>query len=298
MLRDALDSLLSQSRPADELIIVDDTEGNKTAESIPHYKDAFAARGTDLQYYHRTNIPNDGTGMTTARNRILEETSGDVVCYIDDDVICPDGWLSAYESAYDEFPNAAVIGGPGLDVDDPDEDIQILQTCENQNRLNKYGECQFINFNWRPKDPVKTQHIRGVNMSFRTSVLQSVGGFNPVYKGTSFYEETDVMARLWKQGEKIIYHPDVFLYHIVNGDEVDRINLQDPNFWYWSARNGIVFRYHVFPETFWIGLLRILLYTRGWPGPVWKELGAYIITQDRRRLYGLKGYIDGLRQVI
>lgn len=295
-----LESLLAQSRPVDELVVVDDSTSNETERVVDRFRKPFTELGTDFIYVHRSDSPDDGTGMTDARNDVLDEATGDVICYIDDDVVCPTDWLLAYESAYHEFPNAAVIGGPSLDVTNPQDDVDENTSLVNQNRLNRYGECKFNDMYWMPPDPVRTHHLRGANMSFRKSVLEDIGGFNPIYRGRNFYEETDVMARLWKQGEKTIYHPDVFLYHIntKDGEAVTFLNFDDPEVWYWAARNSIVFRYHVFPETFWIGIVRTLIYTKNWPGPVLKILGGHLFTRDRRFLQALSGYVDGFRQVL
>lgn len=297
-LRRALTSLTKQSRPADELIIIDDSETDSTKRVVTEFRNPLRETGTELVYRHRPGSVDGETGMTEARNRVLDRASSDIICYIDDDVVCPEAWLSAYETAYEEFPDAAAIGGPALAVTELGEEIELLKTTENQNRLNKYGECHTGTPNWVPSKPVMTSHVRGANMSFPTSVLEDIGGFNPVYSGPGFFEEIDVMARIWKQGGDIVYYPDVSLYHF-NADEGADVTEQidDPNVWYWAARNGIVFRYNVFPERFWTGLARILFYTKGWPGPLWKDAGAYILTRDQRRIQAVRGYIDGLRQV-
>lgn len=136
-------------------------------------------------------------------------------------------------------------------------------------------------------------------MSFKKNYLERIGGFNPVYQGPAFFEEVDVLARLWKQGESIIYYPDAKVYHLTAGDSADVTRqTQDPEVWYWSARNGLVFRHNVFPETFFIALIRVLVHPNPWPGPLWKTAGAYLLTRDERRLMAIKGYVDGLRQIL
>lgn len=298
-LEKTLESLRSQSRAADELVIIDDSDSDESERVVDDFRTAFASAGTELVYVHRRESTGERTGMTEARNRVLEAASGDVVCYIDDDVVCPEGWLAAYEAAHEEFSEAAVIGGPALDVDEAGDEVELVETPENQNRLNKYGECQLGSPNWVPPTPVQTHHFRGANMSFKRAALEGVGGFNPVYQGPAFFEEIDVIARLWKAGEDIIYHPDVKLYHLTAGGSGDVTSqTENPDVWYWAARNGLVFRHHVFPEMFLVGLVRIVFHPNTWPGPLWKELGAYLVTWDERRRMAIRGYLDGLRQVL
>ena len=295
-LRETIESLIAQTRPADELIIIDDSNDDRTANLVDEYRETVTDVGTDLIYRHRTDSPDDGTGMTDARNDVLDYATGDVICYIDDDVFCPEDWLRTYETAYNKFPNAAAIGGPAIRVKERGEEINILRTNENQNRLNKYGECITGDSNWVPSEPVQTSHFIGANMSFRATVLETIEGFNPVYKGPAFLEEIDVMARLWKQERELIYHPEPLIYHFTAGDIVQK-RYQKIERWYWQARNNIVFRYHTFPETFFVGLFRTLIYTKGWPGSVLKNLAIYFLKRDLRRLQAIKGYIDGIRQV-
>lgn len=82
-----LDSILAQSRNADEIILVDDGSVDGSADICDEYARKFAA----IQVIHQSN-----KGVSAARNAGLEQSSGDYVAFLDaDDVIAPD-YISTY----------------------------------------------------------------------------------------------------------------------------------------------------------------------------------------------------------
>lgn len=74
----ALDSLLAQTWPAHEIIVVDDGSADATAEVI----EQFTQRGgeTTLRYFRQGNA-----GPSAARNRGVELASGDWIAFLDAD---------------------------------------------------------------------------------------------------------------------------------------------------------------------------------------------------------------------
>lgn len=51
-------------------------------------------------------------GLSNARNRAIDEATGDYICWTDDDVLVSTDWLVAYAEAMRAYPAADVLGGP------------------------------------------------------------------------------------------------------------------------------------------------------------------------------------------
>lgn len=73
----AIDSALAQSRPVDEIIVVDDGSTDGTAAVIAHY-------GDKVRYFYQ-----DNAGASVARNTGIEAAQGDWIAFLDGD----DEWL-------------------------------------------------------------------------------------------------------------------------------------------------------------------------------------------------------------
>ncbi|MEW6428591.1 MAG: glycosyltransferase [Thermodesulfobacteriota bacterium] len=76
-LSECLRSVLEQTHPPDELIIIDDG----CLEGVPHGEE-FARRSIPVRY-HRKDTP----GLTASRNLGIDLASGDLLFFLDDDVV-------------------------------------------------------------------------------------------------------------------------------------------------------------------------------------------------------------------
>lgn len=94
-----LQSLAAQTRPADEIIVVDNNSTDKTAE--------IAAR------YARV-VTETKQGIGPARTRGFDEATGDVVLRIDSDAVAANDWIAVYEKAFAEDDELIAASGMPL----------------------------------------------------------------------------------------------------------------------------------------------------------------------------------------
>jgi glycosyltransferase involved in cell wall biosynthesis len=96
LVRRAIDSVLAQTRPIDEIIVVDDGSSDKTREVVTAY-------GAAVRY-----ICQENRGIAGARNRGIRESRFDWVAFLDDD----DEWLpdkiAKQVQALEKCPEASV----------------------------------------------------------------------------------------------------------------------------------------------------------------------------------------------
>ena len=97
LLRETLDSVLAQSRPAHEIIVVDDGSSDDTADVVREYGEA-------VRYIRQEN-----QGQAIARNTGVEAATGDWIALLDsDDLFLPDRLRRAAE-AIEANPSLMVV---------------------------------------------------------------------------------------------------------------------------------------------------------------------------------------------
>jgi GT2 family glycosyltransferase len=86
----------------------------------------------------------------------------------------------------------------------------------------------------------------GCNMAFSKNVFETVGAFDPLLgKGTSLgsAEDLDLLYRAFKRGLKMVYSPDVVVFHAhgrSNPDSIQRVNDE-----YAKGRGGFYWKHIV-----------------------------------------------------
>lgn len=287
-IEDLLVSLENQTMRPDEIIIVDDSEDSKTAEVVSDY-----SRKTEIPVNYIQNPEKSIQGK--ARNQIVSEAEGDVICFLDDDTYCKEKWLESIKQAYQINENVIGVGGPALDADQNlNLTYNIDRSDKSQCRINDYGEIFDRSDVWVPPEVKEVDLFRGANMSFRKQVLEEISGFDSNYKGNGYREETDVMVRMGNKG-KLLYHPEARVYHIQS--KTGGARMYGRKLYYWKGKNHIQFLKKNFPEKYQESILRLLFRTEGGPSPLWKTLVRVLRFRNLSELAIIKGYIDGIRGV-
>ena len=203
----ALESLHTQSLPAEafEVVVVDNASSDSTASVVQQMK----SRLPNLRYAFEPNL-----GLSNARNRALAEANALYIAYLDDDAIASPQWLDRLLTAFETIrPTPAVVGGR----------IDPIWECERPMWLpDELMVCLTV-VDWCDKsktlDPWK-QSALGANMTFVTSLLREVGGFDVGLGrvGSLLLSGEDVLVqrRLFMRGYSVYYDPGASVHHHVH----------------------------------------------------------------------------------
>ena len=200
-----LESVLAlQRRHRFELLIVDNAPSDqRTAELVGRFSEAR---------YVLEKRP----GLNFARNRAWREASGDVIAYLDDDVVVDSGWLAGLREAWAENPDAAAFTGLVMPLT-LETRAQVLFEKRNGFRRgfdkNRFGR----ELPGNPLYPCGAGIFgAGCNMAFRRQILGELGGFDealdtgaPLPGGG----DLDIFYRIIQAGHVLVYEPSFMVFH-------------------------------------------------------------------------------------
>lgn len=193
---DTIRSVMAQDYPAFELLVVD-----QSPRHLPEVQ-SFLREFDDPRYRYFLVTP---PSLPAARNFGLSQSTGDIIVYIDDDVVLEPDFIQAHVETYRESPQIGAVGGR---VRVPGEGIsEHLFRFEPDGTTT--GELDI------PDEEADLETARGCNMSFRRVLLEQLGGFDPSYQGNALREETDMCFRLRARGYRVRYAARAMLTHLV-----------------------------------------------------------------------------------
>lgn len=100
-LKDTLSSMVAQTRPADEIIVVDNNSGDETEWIVSEFRQKLP-----IQYVFEPR-----QGVSFARNAGVKAANGEVVAFTDDDCVSDPDWLYNLELPFLRDPQIGLVGG-------------------------------------------------------------------------------------------------------------------------------------------------------------------------------------------
>lgn len=185
-----LRSLLEQSYPDFEVIVVDGPSTDGTSDVLKKYPEVLVLKQDRLN------------GLSYARNLGISAASGDIVAFIDDDAVADEHWLKYLVEPYSDER----VGGTGGYAVNPSGYVQF-----DNGVINKIGIPQAVRKGEEPLKADEFQICMGTNSSFRRDVLYRVDGFDPYFR--YYHDESELCVRIIMAGYEIVYQRKAIVTH-------------------------------------------------------------------------------------
>lgn len=217
-------SILNQtlSRDRFEVVLVNNNSPGNTEELGRE----FADDNPDIiyRYFLETN-----QGLSHARNRCIQEANGAYITFLDDDAFIQADYLELLLEKFEADSSVSAIGGKILlhyESTIPSWENKYLNSL-----MGFYDKGDVIYI----YDGKKNNYPRGSNMSFRTAIFNEIGHFDPnlgrIGGNLNAGEEKDLFNRIFLlKRHKVVYYPDLVVYHSVPVERTSRQFIQKQAF--------------------------------------------------------------------
>jgi glycosyltransferase involved in cell wall biosynthesis len=194
--------------PAVDIVVVDNGSRDATKSVVQEW----IAAGAPARY-----VVEPVAGVSRARNAGIAVARGDVVAFLDDDVLPRPGWLEAVRCGFARRTSVGIVCGPAeLVLDGP------RPRWFGPEVTSWFSACDFGPEPRALDDP--TEVPWALNLAVRTDLAREVGGF-PVHLGrvdTSLRsgEEAPFVARIRGSGGIVAYEPAAAVLHHVPAERL------------------------------------------------------------------------------
>jgi len=236
-----------------------------------------------------TQIANTGIALThlyevrpgkcRIQNRAIKLAKGEILIFLDDDVVVTADYLDAVQDFFDSYPQFAAMKGRILPVEDP---LTVTGPAA------PYLDLPIVDHG---EEVLEVGGVLGANMAIRASALRMVGLFDErLGPGAAGHEEeTELSQRLTRAGLRIGYAPRALALH-----EVDPTRAVRARFIRIARERGYCRTLHEHHSPREVAIKLAIASIRL---SLARVLGAHVdrIAREERRLAVAQGMRDGLR---
>jgi GT2 family glycosyltransferase len=158
-------------------------------------------------------------GLNWARNRAIQEATGEIIAYTDDDVVVDSQWVKALTDVFSENDGVMAVTGLVAPYELETEAQALFESYGGFGRGFKRG--------WYAIDASDTGRVpsfycgagmfgTGANMAYRRSVFQQIGTFDTaldVGTVTNGGGDLEMFFRILKEGHLLVYEPKAIAFH-------------------------------------------------------------------------------------
>ena len=240
-IQDCLYSLMAQeiSQPY-EIICVDNASTDRTSQILEQYQG-------QIKMFHETK-----RGPAAARNRGLQNASGEIIAFTDADCVVEKDWLENLVDSLKE-PDIGIAAGK----------ILSKQPC---NPIEKFGEE--IHDHSKAIDVYRPPYAITMNWASRFSVLKESFFFDENFIRC---EDVDLSYRIFQKGYRLVFNPRAIVYH---ANENNYRGLWSEGFLHGYYSIPVLKKHHEFLKLFG---------HRRWNHRTYFDLAHHLIGSFRRR---------------
>jgi GT2 family glycosyltransferase len=211
-----LQSLLSQTRPPDEVVVVDNASSDGSPRLVGQRFPQF-----------RLVESGDNLGYARGCNLGIRRTRSDLVAVLNNDLVLDPGWLSALLRRVREpwsFWASRILFANSPDrVDSAGDAMAVIGSAY------KIGHGEETEGYLEPREVFGPC---GAAALYRRRLLEELDGFDEDF--FLVYEDADLNMRARLRGHRCLYVPDAVVYHQVNRS----IGRLSPTYVYYGHRNS------------------------------------------------------------
>jgi GT2 family glycosyltransferase len=184
-LSQSIESLLAQTLPPDEILVIDDGSQDATAE--------IAARNPQVTLIrHERNL-----GLAAARNTAFRRARNELVGSLDADCVADANWLASLAA---HFADPRITGAGGRLIEG------VKRTVADRWR------GAHMTQEWGPEPIRDPKFLFGCNNLFRKSAVLDAGGYDEAMRTNG--EDADLSRRLRERGGQLLYDSHARVTHL------------------------------------------------------------------------------------
>jgi glycosyltransferase involved in cell wall biosynthesis len=190
-----------------ELVVVDNQSTDHTYQVVADFIATHNGHNGHDALIRYVQEPRKG--LCYARNTAVCVASGELIVFTDDDVLVSEDWLDEIQREFSSDPQLCLLGG------------RVLLAREELQRVAYQPANERQEFTY----PDDGGYAMGANMAFRREVFDRVGLFDVRLGAGRFFagaDEVELFYRALKAGYRLLYAPNVLVYHDHDRFKVDQ----------------------------------------------------------------------------
>ncbi|ODS38358.1 MAG: hypothetical protein A7315_12510 [Candidatus Altiarchaeales archaeon WOR_SM1_79] len=222
-LKECVPSVLDQTYPNYEVIIVDNASSDGSIEYIKNIKKKFA----NIRLVRNS----ENLGYARGNNTGIEHASTEFVVILNPDTVVERNWLEEMVLAIKKDPMIG-MATPKIFMYNENKGSkgELINTCGNDIHFTGLSFCRGFNKKGVYNEPEVVAGISGCSFIVRKKLLDETGCFDPDH--FIYLEDTDLSFRAQIAGYKLIFIPSSVMYHKYN------LNL-NPKKYFYLERNRL-----------------------------------------------------------